>query len=60
MAINRREFAYDLYDSELLDKKWNIGKIFIYLQKIGLISIKKRIFYLDSACVKAHPKAAGA
>lgn len=31
--INQREFAYDLYESALLGKKWNIGKIFIYLQK---------------------------
>ena len=33
---------------------------FIYLQKIGLISIKSRIFCLDSTCVKVHSDAAGA
>jgi transposase len=37
-----------------------LEKIFIYLQKTGVISFKSRIFCLDSTCVKVHPDAHGA
>lgn len=37
-----------------------LGKIFIYLQKQGIISIKKKILCLDSTCIKVHPDSHGA
>lgn len=37
-----------------------LQEIFLYLQKIGMISIKVRIASLDSTCVKVHPDGMGA
>ena len=37
-----------------------LGKIFIYLQKQGMISLNKRILCLDSTCIKVHPDSHGA
>ena len=37
-----------------------LEKIFIYLQKQGMISIKKRILCLDSTCIKVHQDGQGA
>ena len=37
-----------------------LEKIFIYLQKQGMISLNKRILCLDSTCIKVHPDSHGA
>lgn len=60
MAIHRKKLAYDLCESKSLGKKWNTGKNFYIFTKNQANFYKKRIFYLDSACVKAYPNAAGA
>ena len=41
-------------------KNKTLEKIFIYLQKIGVIYIDVRIYSLDSTCVKVHPDGHGA